>query len=168
MTLCYYYNYEHEIIQKEIDIDYNVDVFFRKYTEDDNERIICKKLFENQHANIVKIYNLSSNYIDMEYLDTIDSINDNLLLDINNALEHLHNLKIVYIDLKKDNIGFSKKENCYKLFDFNMSGIIDDIDDMIWKVKPNKGYILRKITDKYNITSLFDIDKYSIQNINLN
>lgn len=168
MIVCYYYNCEGEIIKKEIDVTYNVDIFFRKYTEDDNERIICKKIFENPHKNIVTLYGLSNNHIDMEYLDTVDAFNENMIDDIKNALEHLHNLKIVYIDLRKDNIGFSKKDNCYKLFDFNMSGIVDYIDCTIWKRKPNRGYILRKIVDNHNIASLFDIDTYAIQNINLN
>lgn len=158
-----YYNCEGKLIE----VDYQKESyeccsrFFRKFCDDDIETIICRKLVENPHPNCVTIYNVDGCIVDMELLDTNKKLEHSHLVDIRNAVEHLNSLGVVYIDLKPDNIGFSQKDSVYKLFDFNMSGIVKTDKNNEWLVKPRFGYILRNVyeylgdPENYN---LFTID----------
>lgn len=131
-------DYDEEEISGDIDV-------FRKMLdvskeEDMVEYEIAKKILRCPHPNIVKIYDVVKTdktcYVDMELLEDryvplrfkIDSLRA--------ALQHLHNLNVVYIDIKDDNIGTSISNGEYKLFDFNCSGIVDKNNPKIWLMKP--------------------------------
>lgn len=111
-----------------------------------NEIIIAKKLIKYKFKNIVNIYKITDEYIDYELLDTNKKIIDvkSFFNDIKNGLDELNNLGIIYIDLKLDNIGFSDRDKCWKIFDFDCSGIINP-DKKTWKIKPIRSYILDKL-----------------------
>lgn len=158
---CYYLDPYETIHIKNESSKYGVKKFFRKYAEDDVEKHIAEKLLKNPHPNCVKIYGIQGCMIDMEYLDTDMYLDDSHLKDVENALSHLHNLNVVYIDLKRDNIGYSHVSDTYKLFDFNMSGIVSDHDTTIWHSRPRKGYILHDVMEKKELIkdSLFLIDQ---------
>ena len=112
--------------------------FFRKMTNDKGERRICKLLMKNPHKNIIKIYKVGTDFIDMELLNT-DMSRENMN-NIKNVMfgvkEYLQGLGIIYIDWKLDNIGISQ-DGEYKLFDFNSSGLIDIKNPLNpWKINP--------------------------------
>jgi hypothetical protein len=65
--------------------------------------------------------------------------------DIRNAISQLHNLGVVYIDIKADNVGFSTFDQTYKLFDFDCSGIIHPQDPKRWQNRPFEGYRYREV-----------------------
>ena len=145
---------------------------FRKMTNDIGEKKICELLMNNPHKNIVKIYGIGKDYVDMELLntdmDTTDkSIIKTIMLDVK---AYLQRLGIMYIDWKLDNIGISE-DGEIKLFDFDVSGTIDN-ETKKWilaNAKPsmynndrcfiyNKAYyeaFLAKPT--YNKVELFDL-----------
>lgn len=158
---CTYLNCEGTISTFTEIISYNVSHFFRKFSEDENELIICRLLKDNPQENIVTIYNVKGNIIDMEMLDM--SIPRKNIQHIENGLKKLHELYIVYIDLKDDNIGYSHIDKVFKLFDFNMAGIVNKSDDNKWFLPPCKGYILRKINDTVDINNLYKIDNYALE-----
>ena len=110
--------------------------FFRKMTGNENEMRICKLLMNNPHINIVKIYAIGKDYIDMELLNT--RINPRKLIVIKNEIAglktYLQSLGIMYIDWKLDNLGMSKDKH-FKLFDFDVSGLID-INTSNWLIEP--------------------------------
>lgn len=73
--------------------------FFRKMTNDSLEIEICKLLIKHPHKNIIKIYGIGANFIDMELLNT--DINEEYISDIKNIMQdvktYLQNLGIIYI-----------------------------------------------------------------------
>ena len=85
--------------------------FFRKMTKHMGERKICELLMKYPHNNIVKIYHIGDDYIDMELLNM-------------EVKKYLQNLGIIYIDWKLDNIGIGENQQI-RLFDFDGSGLID-------------------------------------------
>ena len=129
---------------------------FRKHTNNLNETSICRILKQHPHPNCVRIYDVQGKVIDMEYLDTNirvmkqKNINGNKMIqDVEKALEHLRKYNIIYIDLKIDNIGYCHKDKCFKLFDFDMSGM-KKIKSNEWFLVPNKGYIFREYLKLHN------------------
>jgi hypothetical protein len=137
----------HDISMPEL---YDGKPFFRKMTYT-KELEICHQLFtlqkENKHLkNVVKIYYVGSNFVDMELLD--ETYGGKVLKkeEVVKIIEIMREVKtelqtfgILYIDWKIDNIGFSKTDNTYKLFDFDCSGIMD-IETKEWKKKPKMYY----------------------------
>jgi len=100
--------------------------FFRKMTKHMGERKICELLMKYPHNNIVKIYHIGDDYIDMELLNT-DMSRENMSSVKNVMMEvktYLQNLGIIYIDWKLDNIGIGENQQI-RLFDFDGSGLID-------------------------------------------
>ena len=123
-------------ITKDRDSLYGEQDFFRKMTCNENEKQICNLLMKNPHNNIVKIYAIGKDYIDMELLNT--HINPSKLIVIKNEIAglktYLQSLGIMYIDWKLDNLGISDDKQ-FKLFDFDASGLID-INTNIWLIEP--------------------------------
>jgi serine/threonine protein kinase len=123
--------------------------FFRKHIDMDCESdyieyMVSILVMRNPHPNIVTIYNITPNYIDMELL-SIGSIKKKMnFVDISNAIEHLHSLNIVYIDLKLENIGISFENNKTKIFDFNCCGILLNKNNWIFEPVNSKNYNILK------------------------
>jgi serine/threonine protein kinase len=133
---------------------------FRKMTNNINEKTICTLLKKNPHKNIVKIFDIKNNYIDMELLNT--NINmadiDEIIKVMKDVQIHLHKLGIMYIDWKLDNIGIDCNMQ-YKLFDFNVSGLIN-IETNEWIIEPPKYWYYNKAV-KNGMKNPIDIDNYA-------
>lgn len=100
--------------------------FFRKTTNSLVELQIYRMLFNHNNDNIVKVYRIGHNYVDIELLLPI--VNNKNSVEIKKIMtdvkNYLQNVGIIYIDWKLDNIGITKN-NIYKLYDFDASGIIN-------------------------------------------
>jgi hypothetical protein len=108
------------------------------------EQTIVKILMEHHHSNIVSYYNIGSNHIDMEQVDsktllivTRKDLNE-IIEVMTNVKDFLQTLGIMYIDWKFDNMG-QALDGSYKLFDFDASGLID-LQTQQWKLKANPIY----------------------------
>jgi serine/threonine protein kinase len=161
--------------------------FFRKMTKNIGEKKICKILMENPHKNIIKIYDVCEDYIDMELLDTDMDIQDmskikNIITKIKTYLRglgimymdiqdmskiknimmevktYLQSLGIMYIDWKLDNIGISE-DGEIKLFDFNASGLIN-IETEKWIIKPPEWWSYNQSIENGKVSPI-DIDNYA-------
>ena len=126
-----------------------------------NELKICHILSKLKHNNIVKIYRIGVNFIDMELLSIIPD-NTNNLIEIKekmfNLKIYLQSAGIMYIDWKLDNIGLDKDNN-YKLFDFDGSGIINTTTNQ-WINEPNYYYLFRKAIE-LGIRCPIEIDNWT-------
>jgi len=103
-----------------------------------NEKKIIEILINNPHPNIVKYYRIHDKFIDMELLDLKKDFKKHkkeIIKIMENVKQHLQQFGIIYIDWKFDNIGYSKKNRTYKLFDFDVSGLIN-IKTNEWIIKP--------------------------------
>ena len=123
---------------------------------------IVKKIHDNPQPNIVDIYKVveptktEKGYILQEFLIPLEDENapilqidervidylDTLDRDLEAALSQLHSLCIVYIDLHIGNVGWSTKDQCWKIFDFDHSGILKNdagvcLEDE-WEIEPKK------------------------------
>jgi len=128
--------------------------FFRKYSSSPVEYEIYKILKKHkQHKNIVKIFDITDKYIDIEKLTPLpDEINDKdtlakVLEAAKAAKTYLQSLGIMYIDWKPDNMGIDK-HGTYKLFDFDASGIATLPGCANWKIKPPKYWSYRQALAK--------------------
>ena len=125
-------------------------IFFRKMSPPDkhhsiehielcnNEKRIIRVLMNYPHPNIVSYYKIHDRYIDMELLDTKKDFKKHkkeIIKIMENIKIYLQDLGVLYIDWKYDNIGYSKKDQTYKLFDFDVSGLIDKKTNK-WIIKP--------------------------------
>ena len=159
-------------LQEDISLpNYQID-FVRKKYEDSaygrRERKIVEIIYRKQNEgllkNIVKILNITDSYYDQEYLTTIDNLDfltdkgyNKLSRDLSKAIEQLHSVCIIYIDLHMYNIGYSNVDDKFKIFDFNMSGTVEDKGDECdytkWDSKPFAG-ILMNNADNYILNEL--------------
>ena len=99
--------------------------FFRKKTTSPTELEIASLLMKYPIENVVKIYRIFDDYIDMELLDTDYDINlHEFEQSMNQAKNDLQRIGIAYDDWKEDNIGCSE-DGVYKVFDFDTSYIFD-------------------------------------------
>ena len=133
---------------------------FRKMTNNMSEKIICTLLKKNPHKNIVKIFDIKNNCIDMELLNTNINMADiykiiKVMMDVK---IHLHKLGIMYIDWKLDNIGIDCNGQ-YKLFDFNVSGL-SNVETNEWIIEPPKYWSYNKSV-KNGMKNPIDIDNYA-------
>lgn len=152
---------------------------FRKYIDKSvehgpNELKIVEMLKEKDLENIVKIYKIHDSenvaFYDMEYLDTLASASRSTLTnDIAAALNQLHSNRIIYVDLKRDNMGRSE-DGKWKLFDFDVSGVCSP-DYMKWEITPPFFYLYKTaLKKKFNIpgkTMDIDVKKYSFEGSDL-
>ena len=134
--------------------------FFRKMSNHPKEIELCKLLMKHPHENIIKIYDVGNNYLDMELLNTsMDGVD---MIEIKKVFtdvkQYLQNLGIIYIDWKLDNIGIGK-DGKYKLFDFDASGLIN-IENNEWIIPPPP-YFSYKEAIKNGIENPVDIDNYA-------
>jgi serine/threonine protein kinase len=122
---------------------------------------IYKILNENPNENIVNIYNIGDDYVDLEMLNT--DLSSFKISDIKEAMipvkDYLQSLGIVYIDWKPDNIGISEDGNL-KLFDFDVSGIIDTNNPKKWIMKPPEWFSYKKAIESGMKTPI-EIDNYA-------
>jgi serine/threonine protein kinase len=120
--------------------------FFRKYGASIVEHTIGEIIQKNPHPNIVKVYRITDEYIDIEEVTPIIFIKDydkkELVAAAAAAKEHLQKLGIMYIDWKPDNIGIGV-DGKYKLFDFDASGIIAPASNK-WLIKPSDYWSYRQ------------------------
>jgi serine/threonine protein kinase len=101
----------------------------------ENEYVITKILINNPFPNIVTFYTINKDYVEMEELDITTKLNKGKVVEIMRKVkDFLQSLGIMYIDWKPDNIGISN-DGTYKLFDFDVSGLID-LKTSKWIVKP--------------------------------
>ena len=135
---------------KDLEILHEGKDFFRKMTRSKREKDICELLMKNPHKNIVKIYDVGKDYVDMELLDDDIRIEDmskikNIMMEVKT---YLQSLGIIYIDWKLDNIGISE-DGQFKLFDFNASGLID-IETKKWIIEPPRYWSYNKAIQNGN------------------
>ena len=130
---------------------------FRKMTKSKVEKEISKILMKNPHPNIVRIYDVTDDYVDMEFLDTRTEIDTMTMIE---AKTHLQKLGILYIDWKSDNIGTDSK-GVFKLFDFDVSGTFNTVTGE-WILEPSHFYAYNKAI-KQGAKSPIDIDNYAFK-----
>jgi serine/threonine protein kinase len=161
--------YYHEKIIK-TDEKINGDYFFKKIFHFSDppkkyeismsiiEMNIAKIIRQNPHPNIVSFYEIGDTHITIELVDTniewFPKIKDTMY-EVKNFLQHLG---IIYIDWKLDNIGITKN-GIYKLFDFDVSGIIDTQTGK-WIIPPLEFYSYKMAT-KNGYTTPIEIDNYA-------
>ncbi len=135
--------------------------FFRKMTTSKAELEIVNILFlsNNTHPNIVKIYNVTPTYFDMEMLSTYYLFTSEIVNKMLEVKNFLQSINICYIDWKPDNIGIDAN-GCPKLFDFDGCGLINsnNINNNSWQIKPFRGYA-------YNYASIKETDCKKIDDL---
>jgi hypothetical protein len=134
--------------------------FFKKMSNRPGELEICKILMEHPYKNIIKIYGVGKDYIDMELLNIDMDIQDKnkikiVMIEVKN---YLQSLGIMYIDWKLDNIGISD-DGEIKLFDFNASGLIDN-ETGEWIIRPLEWWSYNEAI-QHGMETPIDIDNYA-------
>lgn len=154
------YTLDGEIL--ELDELYEGNQFFRKMSTCSSELEICKILSKLNHPNIVKIYQVGDNFIDMEILNVY--ISRSKMVEIKPIMQeckqYLQELGIIYIDWKLDNIGISFEDSQYKLFDFDGSGIINRTTSD-WIKKPNTLFFSYRKSIENHMKTPIEIDNFS-------
>lgn len=140
--------------------------FFRKMAPprryNKGEKEICELLMKHPHKNIVKIYAVTGDYIDMELLNT-DLMNvslSKLQKDMMEVKTFLQGLGIMYIDWKLDNIGISD-DGELKLFDFDVSGLMNT-ETKEWKIKPPEFWAYNNAVE-HGMKTPVEIDNYAFK-----
>jgi serine/threonine protein kinase len=164
----YTYTLDGVIIKEE---EENKDVFVKMLDPSSShlEKTIARLVKDNQPPNLVSIYNITNDFIEMELLDTDieTNIKNNkacfLISDITNALQQLHSMNIVYIDLKIDNLGYSEIDACWKLFDFDSSGILEENSNNNWLMPPPiDRYAYTNYVEQIKDNNMYYFDKYGL------
>lgn len=124
-------------------------IFFRKeidVEDGEREKKIARIIKAHKLANVVDMYDICTSYIDMEMLDINANMKDlgDMETDIRSAIAQLNAVGIIYIDLKRDNMGYSHTDGKWKIFDFDASGIVDPGDDTVWSMEPPNYYMYKK------------------------
>jgi serine/threonine protein kinase len=140
--------------------------FFRKMTPtrayNKGEKEICEILMKHPHKNIIKIYDVTNDYIDMELLNTdlMKVSMSKLQKDMMEVKTFLQGLGIMYIDWKLDNIGISD-DGELKLFDFDVSGLINT-ETNEWKIKPPEFWAYNDAVE-HGMKTPIEIDNYAFK-----
>jgi len=136
------------------------------------EKQIVEILMKHSHPNIATFFHTNDRYLDIELLDTEQSNEHFNYLSFTKAKpqiveimrevkDFLQGLGIMYVDWKFDNIGKSKMDGRYKLFDFDSSGIINT-DTNQWEITPPNYWSYRNATEK-NCMTPKEIDDWSFE-----
>jgi hypothetical protein len=139
---------------------YNNQHIFKKITKSKVELEICRILMANPHKNIVKIFEVGTDYVIMEYvnIELTNVSSDKIVSTMTIVKTYLQKLGIIYIDWKPDNIGIGIDSEL-KLFDIDVSGLLY-INTGNWIIPPKQFYAYKyAITNGY--TTPFEIDNYS-------
>ncbi len=144
--------------------NYFGEYYFRKIGPKKIEYNICWQINQNPHPNIVKFYGINSQRLDMEILDTpFDIANETdaikLIENMVCARNYLLDNGIVYIDWKLDNIGWSTKDQVFKLFDFDLAGLFNPVTNQ-WVDEPEKLFAYKSAVE-CNIFDPIGIDSFS-------
>ena len=135
------YTLKGEIENIDIDISqYNNQHIFKKITRSKVELAICKILMKHPHKNIVRIFEVGTDYVIMECvnIDLTSKSKNDILVTMQTVKTYLQNLGIIYIDWKPDNIGIGIDDQL-KLFDFDVSGLLD-VNTQNWIIEPKPYY----------------------------
>ena len=153
------------------DDTYHGKLFFQKDISlfDDKHKVelyVAEKLLKTPLENIVKVYEIIYEpYISIKYelldmdrkIPEFEYIKSNIVSGLNS----LHSINCVYIDIKEDNMGYCINDKCWKLFDFDCSGITTP-DFNKWVLKPPDYFMMRNIRDfEKNIKKYVSINKIS-------
>ena len=139
---------------------YNGNSLFRKMLYEykyNNEYHVYELLLQNKaHSNIVNIYKLGHNYVDIELLDIEYKLTYKIINIMKGVKKYLHSIGVIYLDWREDNFGLSIDGNI-KIFDFNSAGILDNNGN--WIKKPPLHYHYSRTLD-IGITDPYKIDDY--------
>ena len=129
------------------------------------EMKISEILMKHPHQNIVEIYKINykePKYIDMEIVDTdLSKVSaEEIKEKMRNVKNYLQSLGIMYIDWKPDNIGIGE-DGKLKLFDFDVSGLLDPIHGN-WIMPPPKYAAYNKATTN-GMKTPEEIDNYAFE-----
>jgi len=119
--------------------------FFRKYVGRTEQEVAeCFKKFP--HPNIVKVYRVTPEYIDVELVSRKPPKNEevmNNMAQLLSAKTHMHIHGIVYIDWKPENMGRAA-DGTLKIFDFDSCGFFrrNLFGWNIWREQPPFSYVL--------------------------
>lgn len=128
--------------------------FFQKNIDPSNkdhkvELYVAERLLKTPLKNVVRVYEIIY-YPTISIKYELLEVNQNYLnyedikLDLISGLKELHSINCVYIDIKEDNIGYCKCDKCWKIFDFDCSGIMTN-NFTNWKIKPPNYYMMNNI-----------------------
>jgi serine/threonine protein kinase len=171
MGILYIYDVDGSATEEPTDAAY--DIFRKVLNKSDvaamTEFEIAKRLFKKPQKNVVQIYDVVEKddicWIDMECLDDGYKPLSAYMINLKCALEQLHTLGVVYIDIKSDNIGYSTKDGVFKLFDFDCSGIVYLDLPTQWEREPlhisAKYQQLKFEEDK--VASLYELDNIAFE-----
>lgn len=149
-------NAEGDIV--EIDATYQGKPLFRKMRPDENEQKIALIVQSDPHPNVVNIYYVCDEYIDMELLDTSSKVFN--AIDVERAHNYFLKKGIVYMDWKPDNYGLDH-HGITKVFDFNSAGIFDKKTGQ-W-IDPAPEYYAWRIATGEGMTSPYLIDLFTFE-----
>lgn len=164
-TVIHVYDVDGSSTTIEHDGDYDI---FRKvlrtYDESNmTEFRIAKMLLQNPQPNVVKIYDAVMDgdtcFIDMEYLNDDYVPLEKYEEDFKNGLKQLHSLGIIYIDIKQDNIGYSTRDQVFKIYDFDCSGIVNEDNNKAWLYPPFESHMFKSVKHhEQSVNTLFELD----------
>jgi hypothetical protein len=140
-----------------IEETYNGRPIFRKTCPSDIEKRICRLIQSFPHPNVVEVFHVCDEYIDMELLDVDYVINRQ---DLERAHSYFLKHNIVYLEWEPDNCG-TDHNGVTKVFDFGGAGISDANQ---WLIFPRHGYALRKASDA-DLYNPRDVDAFAFKEV---
>jgi hypothetical protein len=132
--------------------------FFRKNIGTVEYRIY-QILMQYPHPNIVSVYRLTEEFVDMELLTPVNDLTENdetsMVLAANSSKDHLQTIGIFYMDWKTDTLGITET-GTYRLFDFDGSGVFKDG----WVIEPQPYWSYRQALE-HGLTEPKETDDFS-------
>lgn len=87
-------------------------------------------------SSLVRIYNVMPSFYDIEMLDVGYGDTSTLADNLRECLRALHSIGVIYLDFRRENVGYSRVDHRWKLFDFDLSGVIDLQHRDVWLCRP--------------------------------